>query len=111
MLNRRMLCLTAGAMIAAPPVLRAQETRLRFAVGPFQPTPSDTRKAFEPFFKHIADRLGWPYELVVTSTLFRCISGLTEPDSGLIELDGIADGGPGGDMLRQASGRIGVVFQ
>jgi phosphonate transport system substrate-binding protein len=67
MLNRRMLCLTAGAMVAVPAVLRAQEKRLRFAVGPFQPTPSDTRKAFEPFFKHLADRLGRPYDLVVTN--------------------------------------------
>ncbi|QJE74918.1 phosphate/phosphite/phosphonate ABC transporter substrate-binding protein [Aerophototrophica crusticola] len=40
---------------------------LRFAVGPFQPTPGDTRKAYEPFFKHIADRLGRPYELTVTT--------------------------------------------
>ncbi len=44
----------------------AQE-KLRFAVGPFQPSPSDTRKAYEPFFKHIAEQLGRPYELVVTN--------------------------------------------
>lgn len=41
--------------------------KLRFAVGPFQPTPTDTRKAYEPFFKHIADTLGRDYELVVTN--------------------------------------------
>jgi phosphonate transport system substrate-binding protein len=41
--------------------------KLRFAVGPFQPTPGDTRKAYEPFFKHIADKLGMEYELVVTN--------------------------------------------
>lgn len=41
--------------------------KLRFAVGPFQPTPSDTRKAFEPFFAHIADSLGRDYELAVTN--------------------------------------------
>lgn len=44
----------------------AQE-KLRFAVGPFQPTASDTRKAYEPFFKHLADNLGRDYELVVTT--------------------------------------------
>ena len=44
----------------------AQE-KLRFAVGPFQPTASDTRKAYEPFFKHIADQLGRPYDLVITT--------------------------------------------
>ncbi len=41
--------------------------KLRFAVGPFQPTPSDTKKAYEPFFKHLADKLGRDYELVVTT--------------------------------------------
>jgi phosphonate transport system substrate-binding protein len=43
------------------------EEKLRFAVGPFQPTPSDTRKAYEPFFKYIADSLGRDYEMVVTT--------------------------------------------
>jgi phosphonate transport system substrate-binding protein len=41
--------------------------KLRFAVGPFQPSPTDTRKAYEPFFKHIADKLGREYELVVAN--------------------------------------------
>lgn len=41
--------------------------KLRFAVGPFQPTPTDTRKAYEPFFKHLAEQLGRDYELVVTN--------------------------------------------
>jgi len=41
--------------------------KLRFAVGPFQPTAGDTRKAYEPFFKHLAEKLGREYELVVTT--------------------------------------------
>src|SRR5262245_50536808 len=45
----------------------AAQEKLRFAVGPFQPSPSDTRKAYEPFFKHLADALGRDYELVVTN--------------------------------------------
>lgn len=45
---------------------QAQE-KLRFAVGPFQPTATDTRKAYEPFFKHIAAKLGRDYELQVTT--------------------------------------------
>lgn len=67
MLNRRSLILAGSAAIAAPAISLAQGSRLRFAVGPFQPSPSDTRKAFEPFFRHLAERLGWPYELVVTN--------------------------------------------
>jgi phosphonate transport system substrate-binding protein len=45
----------------------ADEAKLRFAVGPFQPTATDTRKAYEPFFKHLAGQLGRDYELVVTT--------------------------------------------
>lgn len=41
--------------------------KLRFAVGPFQPTPSETKAAYEPFFKHVAEVLGAPYELTVTN--------------------------------------------
>jgi phosphonate transport system substrate-binding protein len=65
--DRRSFLLAGSAALAAPAILRAQETRLRFAVGPFQPSPTDTRRAFEPFFKHLAERLGRPYDLVVTN--------------------------------------------
>lgn len=41
--------------------------KIRFAVGPFQATPGDTRKAYEPFFKNLAEKLGVDYELVVTT--------------------------------------------
>src|SRR5258708_15801335 len=41
--------------------------KLRFAVGPFQPTPGDTKKAYEPFFKYVAGKLGADYDLVVTN--------------------------------------------
>lgn len=41
--------------------------KLRFAVGPFQPTPGDTKKAYEPFFKYVAGKLGVDYDLVVTN--------------------------------------------
>jgi phosphonate transport system substrate-binding protein len=67
MLNRRSFVLAGSTAIAAPAILSAQESRLRFAVGPFQPSPTDTRKAFEPFFRHLAERLGRPYDLVVAN--------------------------------------------
>jgi phosphonate transport system substrate-binding protein len=67
MLNRRSFVLIGSSAMAAPAILRAQESRLRFAVGPFQPSPTDTRKAFEPFFRHLAEGLGRPYDLVVTN--------------------------------------------
>src|SRR6266446_1868173 len=34
---------------------------LHFAVGPLQPTPGETKRAFDPFFKYLAERLGLPY--------------------------------------------------
>jgi phosphonate transport system ATP-binding protein len=45
------------------------------------------------------------------STLFRCISRLTEPDSGSIFIDGAAYHSLDGAALRDARNKIGVVFQ
>lgn len=60
--------LLLAAPLALPLAARAQSaTPLRFAVGPFQPTPGDTRRAFEPFFARLAATLGRPYELRVTT--------------------------------------------
>ena len=53
------LLLGVSALSLAAKPASAQD-KLRFAVGPFQPTPTDTRKAYEPFFKHLADKLGRP---------------------------------------------------
>lgn len=57
----------AALLSAATSLPVAAQERLRFAVGPFQPTPTDTRKAYEPFFKHLAEKLGRPYDMVVTN--------------------------------------------
>lgn len=59
------LATTALAALAATTAIAAE--KLTFAVGPFQPTATDTRTAYEPFFKHIAETLGRPYELQVTT--------------------------------------------
>jgi phosphonate transport system substrate-binding protein len=40
---------------------------LRFAVGPFLPSATDTKSAYEPFFKAVADKVGADYELEVSS--------------------------------------------
>ncbi|MBR0656812.1 phosphate/phosphite/phosphonate ABC transporter substrate-binding protein [Plastoroseomonas arctica] len=66
--SRRSLLLAAPALSLAAGSARAQSgTRLRFAVGPFQPTAGDTRRAYEPFFAHLARAAGRPYELTVTT--------------------------------------------
>ena len=61
-----MLAVVAAAIFVTVLPASAQE-KLRFAVGPFQPTPGDTRKAYEPFFKYLAEKLGRDYDLVVTN--------------------------------------------
>lgn len=65
MKRRPLLAAGLAAALARPAV--AQGSPLRFAVGPFQPTPGDTRRAFEPFFARLAAALGRPYELRVTT--------------------------------------------
>jgi len=64
-MQRRSLLSLPLAALAAPAL--AQGAPLRFAVGPFQPTAGDTRRAFTPFFAHLAQTLGRPHELAVTT--------------------------------------------
>jgi len=65
-LFRRTLLLAAPGLVIATRS-RAQGSPIRFAVGPFQPTAGDTRKAYEPFFQYLAGALNSPYELMVTT--------------------------------------------
>jgi len=56
----RVVAASAFILLAAAPfggIALAADT-LHFAVGPLQPTPGETKKAFEPFFKSLADALG-----------------------------------------------------
>jgi phosphonate transport system substrate-binding protein len=48
--------------------VRAQDRPpLRFAVGPFQPTPGDTRRAYEPFCQYLAAAVDRTCDLTVTT--------------------------------------------
>ena len=53
--------------VAAPTTAGAQGAKLRFGVGPLQPTPSDTKKAYEPFFAYVAKQLGRDFDLTATT--------------------------------------------
>lgn len=58
----------AAAVLAVPMIGRAQPRRLRCAVGPFLPSPEDTRKAYTPFFDFAAKAVGASgFELAVTT--------------------------------------------
>ena len=59
----------AGVMAlgAAAPALAQPRRKLRFGVGPLLPNVEDTKKAFTPFFAHLAKELNADYELFATS--------------------------------------------
>src|SRR5262249_42303429 len=68
--RRRMLHIAALGLVGAFLTGRsatAKPDRLRFGVGPLQPTPGETKTAFEPFFKYLAHQLGTAYDLVATT--------------------------------------------
>ncbi|MCC7425679.1 MAG: phosphate/phosphite/phosphonate ABC transporter substrate-binding protein [Alphaproteobacteria bacterium] len=70
--RRDLMAAAAGLALAGVAsgrrVARAQGARvLRCAVGPFQPTAGDTRRAYEPFFRHVATALGATLDLTVTT--------------------------------------------
>jgi phosphonate transport system substrate-binding protein len=56
------LCLAGGLAHEA-----GAADKLRFAVGPLQPTPNETKKAYDPFFKYLADQIGSEYSLEATT--------------------------------------------
>ncbi len=61
-----------AATIAAPMLIsarvRAQSRKLRFGVGPFLPSPEDTRKSYTAFFSYLAKQMGAAdFDLAVTS--------------------------------------------
>jgi len=70
MKSARTLCRVALALIGVMGIAAlagAQGGKLRFGVGPLQPTPSETKKAYEPFFAHLAKELGRDFDLTATT--------------------------------------------
>jgi phosphonate transport system substrate-binding protein len=59
----------AVVFLAHAGAVPAQEKagKLRFGVGPLQPTPGETKKAYDPFFKYLAGTLNRDYDLVATT--------------------------------------------
>lgn len=68
---RRSLLITLTTLLlanAAVPAALAQSTKkMRFGVGPLQPTPGETKKAYEPFFAYLAKKLDRDFDLVATT--------------------------------------------
>ncbi|NOG69971.1 phosphate/phosphite/phosphonate ABC transporter substrate-binding protein [Roseicella sp. DB1501] len=66
-MQRRSLMTLGSSLALSARGARAQAAPLRCAVGPFQPTAGDTRRAYEPFFAHMAAAVGRLLELTVTT--------------------------------------------
>jgi len=60
------LGLVAAALIGAAGGAAAAD-RLHFAVGPLQPTATDTKRVYEPFFAYLAKAIDVEYDLQATS--------------------------------------------
>lgn len=76
----------------------AAAEKLRFAIAPYHPTASETRTAFEPFFKFVAEQLGMDYELTVTNDWAGIAVALAN------EQTDVAWMGPWGYVLANAEG-------
>src|SRR5262245_54903107 len=62
-----LVAVAAVAVAIAGPVTAQDKGKLRFGVGPLQPTPSETKKAYEPFYACVAKSLGRDFDLVATT--------------------------------------------
>lgn len=64
---RRLMLLCSLMLPLVLPMPAHALDRLRVAVGPYLPTPSDTRAAYEPFAKYIGKKLGVEVEFTTTN--------------------------------------------
>src|SRR5438128_1912695 len=55
------------ASLVTPTVGQDKSGTLRFGVGPLQPTPTETKKAYEPFFVYLAKQLNRDFDLIATT--------------------------------------------
>jgi phosphonate transport system substrate-binding protein len=64
-----LLSLSLALLVATVDGGRADDRsgKLRFGVGPLQPTPSETRKAYEPFFAYLARQIDRDFDLIATT--------------------------------------------
>jgi ABC-type phosphate/phosphonate transport system substrate-binding protein len=60
-----LLCLLTAAV--TPGRADDKSGTLHFGVGPLQPTPSETKRAYEPFFAYLAKQLNREFDLVATT--------------------------------------------
>ncbi|MEH2508906.1 phosphonate transport system substrate-binding protein [Nitrobacteraceae bacterium AZCC 1564] len=101
--SRRAACggiLAAATLLLSGQSKAASQQPIRFGVGPTLPTPDDSRRAWEPLFKQIAEKLGRPYTLVATTDWAGISVALA---SGKIDVSFI---GPWGYILAKRQGSV-----
>src|SRR5947208_16682481 len=98
----RLVCVVIAVLVlsAAPPLV-AQTQTLRFGVGPLQATPSETKKAYEPFFAYLAKQLNREFDLVATTDWAGISVALANKQVDLAWM------GPWGYILRSEERRVG----
>jgi phosphonate transport system substrate-binding protein len=62
-----MLAMLSFAHLGMPAALAQSSGKIRFGVGPLQPTPAETKKAYEPFFAYLAKQIDRDFDLVATT--------------------------------------------
>lgn len=65
--RRRLVAVFAICFAAGLPHGAGAADKLRCAVGPLQPTPTETKKVYGPFFAYLAGKLGADYSLEATT--------------------------------------------
>ena len=70
--TRRSLLLTLAVLVLTQlgdglASAQPKTSPIRFGVGPLQPTPGETKKAYEPFFAYLAKKLDRDFDLVATT--------------------------------------------
>jgi len=69
-IRRHLLIMLAAVLlthVSAPTALAQSAGKIRFGVGPLQPTPAETTKAYKSFFAYLAKKLDRDFDLVATT--------------------------------------------
>jgi phosphonate transport system substrate-binding protein len=101
-MNRKLGCRAAAFLmllcLSLAPNSSPAAGKMHFVVGPFQPTPTDTQKAYEPFFAYLAKQLGVDYDVQVTTDWAGVATALANDQAD------IAWAGPWGYVLANHAG-------
>lgn len=88
----------AAGLLAAPAVVRAQQSTLKVGLGPQQPTQAETQRVWEPIYQAVADQAGLELELQIANDWAGIATALAN------EQVDVAQMGPWGYILARNNG-------